>query len=46
MTWASSSDNPEDTDLATTGNWNSVWDYQLIPVVELTVSSPFGGVLP
>ena len=46
VTWASSSDNPEDTDLATTGNWNRVWDPQLISVCELTVNSPFGGVLP
>ena len=45
VTWASASDNPADAALATVGNWNRVWDAQLIPVVELTVNSPFGGVI-
>ena len=46
VSWKATSDNPEDTGLATPGNWELVFtEPKLIPVVELTVNSPFGGVL-
>jgi len=46
VTWAASTDNPEDPALATPGNWNCVYsEPKLIPVVELVVNSPMGGIV-
>ena len=46
VSWKSGDDNPLDTDLATVGNWEVKYsEPKLIPAVELTVNSPFGGVI-
>ena len=47
VTWAASTDNPEDSALANTANWNRVFtEPKLIPAVEFVVNSPYGGILP
>lgn len=38
--WGSSSDNPTNANLATSGNWSATYDIDLIPLVQLTVNSP------
>lgn len=38
--WNSGSDNPTNTGLATSGNWQATYDIDLIPLVQLTVNSP------
>jgi hypothetical protein len=46
-TWASATDNPTNADLTTPGNWGLAYsEPRLIPVVQLTVNSPFGGLIP
>ena len=46
VSWSASSDNPEDSDLATPGNWSLAFEEpKLIPLVELTVNSPYGGTI-
>jgi len=45
--WVSASDNPTNAQLATAGNWSVAYsDPRLVPVVALTVNSPFGGLVP
>jgi len=45
--WAAAGDNPDNGDLATPGNWALAYsEPRLIPVVELVVNSPFGGLVP
>ena len=47
VSWSSSSDNPEDGDLANPSNWNKVFtEAKLIPAVELVTNSPIGGLIP
>ena len=44
--WSAVSDNPTNADLATAGNWALTYtEPRLIPLVELTVNSPFGGTV-
>ena len=38
--WTSSSDNPTNANLATSGNWSATYDIDLIPAVELIVNTP------
>lgn len=38
--WNSGSDNPTNAGLATSGNWQTTYDIDLIPLVQLTVNSP------
>lgn len=46
-TWAASSDNPTNAQLATPANWALAYsEPRLIPVVEFVSNSPFGGTLP
>ena len=46
-TWASATDNPDNAGLATPGNWGLAYsEPRLIPVVQLIVNSPFGGLIP
>ena len=46
-TWAAAGDNPENGDLANPANWGLAYsEPRLIPVVELVVNSPFGGLVP
>jgi hypothetical protein len=45
-TWSASIDGPTNAQLATPGNWGLAYsDARLIPMVELTVNSPFGGLV-
>lgn len=46
VSWASSSDNPADSALATGSNWSKAFtDARMIPLVELTTNSVFGGTV-
>lgn len=38
--WNSGSDNPTNGGLATSGNWQTTYDIDLIPLVQVTVNSP------
>ena len=38
--WTAAGDNPNNSDLATQGNWAATYDIDLIPLVQLTVNSP------
>jgi hypothetical protein len=40
VTWDDSGDNPDNTDLADSGNWDLKYDPQLIPVVQLKSGTP------
>ena len=45
--WVASTDNPTNAQLATAANWSVAFaEPRLIPVVALTVNSPFGGLVP
>jgi hypothetical protein len=45
--WSAATDNPLNAALATAGNWGLAYsEPRLIPLVELTVNSPFGGLVP
>ncbi len=45
-TWAAATDNPLNDALATPANWGLTYtDPRLVPIVGLTVNSPFGGVV-
>ena len=45
--WIGGGDNPDNAGLATAGNWSLAYtEPRLIPLVELTVNSPFGGLIP
>jgi len=45
--WAAAFDNPTNAQLATPGNWALAYNEpRLVELVELTVNSPYGGVLP
>ena len=37
--WGGSFDNPNNSDLATAGNWSATYDIDLIPMVQITVNS-------
>jgi len=44
--WVSASDNPTNAQLATAANWSVAYsEPRLIPVVQLVVNSPFGGLV-
>lgn len=44
--WAGAGDNPTNAQLATAGNWGLAYtEPRLIPLCELTVNSPFGGLV-
>ena len=46
-TWAAATDNPDNTGLATPGNWGLAYsEPRLIPIVQLIVNSPYGGLIP
>ena len=46
-TWSSGTDNPDNTALGTAGNWGLAYtEPRLVPVVELCVNSPMGGIIP
>ena len=46
VSWAAAFDNPTNAQLATAGSWSLAYsEPKLIPVLELTVNSPFGGVI-
>lgn len=46
VSWSSANTDPENTDLANAGNWSFVYDdLRTIPVVQLTINSPYGGVI-
>jgi hypothetical protein len=41
VSWKSTEDNPENTDLATAGNWELAYDdSRLIPMVKIVCNSP------
>ena len=37
--WGGSFDNPNNSDLATAGNWSATYDIDLVPMVQITVNS-------
>jgi hypothetical protein len=46
VSWGASSDNPADSALATPSNWSLAFsDARMIPLVELTTNSVFGGTV-
>ena len=38
--WGAAGDNPNNSDLATAGNWTATYDIDLIPAVQITVNTP------
>ena len=38
--WGAAGDNPNNSDLATAGNWSATYDIDLIPAVQITVNTP------
>ena len=47
ITWVAGTDNPNNTALSNGANWSAAYsDTRLIPVVQLIVNSPFGGLVP
>ena len=46
ISYAGATTDPENSDLANSANWSFVYDdLRTVPVVALTVSSPYGGVI-
>jgi len=41
VSWASANDNPDNTLLATAGSWALKYDHHQIPIVKMTVNTPF-----